>query len=203
MEYSKEFKEAISNFTAQEKDKLIIRLLKKDRILSHRLYFELIDPETADDKRNQMEALIKEEVAAVAKKYGRTKYFLPGIRRISAKITEHVKITTDKFGEVSLTLLLVSETLKNQPKTGDHYKLHIYLINKIFRSLVLTKKLDPDYFLDLRESYNAVQQVILKNKSLEELALNNGLFLSWIEPDNIPDDIDVILKSLKAEGLLK
>ena len=203
MEYSKEFKEAISNFTAQEKDKLIIRLLKKDRILSHRLYFELIDPETADDKRNQMEALIKEEAAAVAKKYGRTKYFLPGIRRISAKITEHVKITTDKFGEVSLTLLLVSETLKNQPKTGDHYKLHIYLLNKIFRSLVLTKKLDPDYFLDLRESYNAVQQVILKNKSLEELALNNGLFLSWIEPDNIPDDIDVILKSLKAEGLLK
>ncbi len=203
MEYSKEFKEAISNFTAQEKDKLIIRLLKKDRILSHRLYFELIDPETADDKRNQMEALIKEEVAAVAKKYGRTKYFLPGIRRISAKITEHVKITTDKFGEVSLTLLLVSETLKNQPKTGDHYKLHIYLLNKIFRSLVLTKKLDPDYFLDLRESYNAVQQVISRNKSLEELTLNNGLFLSWIEPDNIPDDIDVILKSLKAEGLLK
>ena len=203
MEYSKEFKEAISNFTAQEKDKLIIRLLKKDRILSHRLYFELIDPETADDKRNQMEALIKEEVAAVAKKYGRTKYFLPFIRRISAKITEHVKITTDKFGEVSLTLLLVSETLKNQPKTGDHYKLHIYLLNKIFRSLVLTKKLDPDYFLDLRESYNAVQQVISRNKSLEELTLNNGLFLSWIEPDNIPDDIDVILKSLKAEGLLK
>ena len=203
MEYSKEFKEAISNFTAQEKDKLIIRLLKKDRILSHRLYFELIDPETADDKRNQMEALIKEEVAAVAKKYGRTKYFLPGIRRISAKITEHVKITTDKFGEVSLTLLLVSETLKNQPKTGDHYKLHIYLLNKIFRSLVLTKKLDPDYFVDLRESYNAVQQVISRNKSLEELTLNNGLFLSWIEPDNIPDDIDVILKSLKAEGLLK
>ena len=73
----------------------------------------------------------------------------------------------------------------------------------IFRSLVLTKKLDPDYFLDLRESYNAVQQVISRNKSLEELTLNNGLFLSWIEPDNIPDDIDVILKSLKAEGLLK
>lgn len=203
MEYSKEFKEAISNFTAQEKDKLIIRLLKKDRILSHRLYFELIDPETADDKRNQMEALIKEEVAAVAKKYGRTKYFLPGIRRISAKITEHVKITTDKFGEVSLTLLLVSETFKNQPKLGDYFKLHIYLLNKIFRSLVLTKKLDPDYYLDLREIFEEVQQQILQNKSLEELALNNGLFLSWLEPENIPDDIDLVLKGLKAEGLLR
>ncbi|WP_373708683.1 deoxyuridine 5'-triphosphate nucleotidohydrolase [Kaistella sp.] len=203
MEYSKEFKEAISNFTSQEKDKLIIRLLKKDRILSHRLYFELIDPETADDKRNQLETIIKEEVAAVAKKYGRTKYFLPGIRRISAKITEHVKITTDKFGEVSLALLLVSETFKNQPKLGDHYKLHIYLLNKIFRSLVLTKKLDTDYFLDLREIFETVQKQITDNKVLEELSLHNGLFLSWLEPYNIPDDIDQILKAIKADGLLK
>ncbi len=203
MEYSKEFKEAISNFTSQEKDKLIIRLLKKDRILSHRLYFELIDPETADDKRNQLEIVIKEEVAAVAKKYGRTKYFLPGIRRISAKITEHVKITTDKFGEVSLALLLVSETFKNQPKLGDHHKLHIYLLNKIFRSLVLTKKLDPDYFLDLREIFETVQKQITDNKVLEELTLHNGLFLSWLEPYNIPDDIDQILKAIKADGLLK
>ena len=66
MEFSKEFKEAILNFTSQEKDKWIIRLLKKDRILSHRLYFELIDPETADDKRDQIEVLIKEEVSSVA-----------------------------------------------------------------------------------------------------------------------------------------
>ena len=203
MEYSKEFKEAISNFTSQEKDKLIIRLLKKDRILSHRLYFELIDPETADDKRNQLESIIQTEVQQVSKKFGRTKYFLPGIRRISAKITEHVKITTDKFGEVSLTLLLVSETLKHLPKSADHYKLYIYLLNKIFRSLVLTKKLDPDYFLDLRESYETVHQEILKNKSLEELTLHNGLFMSWLEPDNIPDQIDLILKGIKAEGLLK
>ncbi|MBF8457681.1 deoxyuridine 5'-triphosphate nucleotidohydrolase [Kaistella sp. G5-32] len=203
MEYSKEFKEAISNFTSGEKDKLIIRLLKKDRILSHRLYFELIDPETADDKRNQMETLIKEEVSMVAKRFGRTKYFLPGIRKISAKITEHVKITTDKFGEVSLTLLLISETLKNVPKTGDHYKLYIYLLNKIFRSLVLTKKLDEDYYLDLRENFEEVEKQIIQNKSLEQLTLHNGLFLSWLEPENIPEEIDQILKGIKGEGLLR
>lgn len=203
MEYSKEFKEAISNFTSGEKDKLIIRLLKKDRILSHRLYFELIDPETADDKRNQMETLIKEEVSIVAKRFGRTKYFLPGIRKISAKITEHVKITTDKFGEVSLTLLLISETLKNVPKTGDHYKLYIYLLNKIFRSLVLTKKLDPDYYLDLRENFEEVEKQIIQNKSLEQLTLHNGLFISWLEPENIPEEIDQILKGIKGEGLLR
>ena len=203
MEYSKEFKLAISNFTAQEKDRLIIRLLKKDRILSHRLYFELIDEETADDKRTQMELLIQTEVEIVAKKFGRTKYFLPNIRRISAKITEHVKITSDKFGEVSLTLLLVSETLKNVPKTGDHYKLYLYLLNKIFRTLILTKKLDPDYYLDLRENFAEVRKEIVHHKSLEQLTLQNGLFLSWFDPENIPDQIDLILKGIKAEGLLR
>lgn len=203
MEYSKEFKQAISAFSSQEKDKLIIRLLKKDRILSHRLYFELIDEETADDKRNQLENLIKTEVLAVAKKYGRTKYFLTHIRKISSKITEHVKITTDKFGEVSLNLLLISETLNNLPKNGDHYKLYIYFLNKIFRALILTKKLDPDYYLDLREGYEAVQKQILENKSVEQLTLNNGLFFAWFDPENIPDHIDLILKEIRSEGLLR
>jgi hypothetical protein len=84
MEFSKEFKQAISEFSSKEKDKLIFRLLKKDRILAHRLYFELIDPENADDKRLQMQEYIKKEVSAAAKRYGRTKYFLTNIRKISS-----------------------------------------------------------------------------------------------------------------------
>lgn len=203
MEYSKEFKQAISAFSSQEKDKLIIRLLKKDRILSHRLYFELIDPETADDKRTQLESIIKTEVYAAAKMYGRTKYFLTHIRKVSSKITEHVKITTDKFGEVSLNLLLITETLKNLPKSGDHYKLYIYFLNKIFRALILTKKLDSDYHLELREDFENVQKQILANKTLEEMTLHHGIFFAWFEPENIPDHIDMILKEIKSEGLLR
>ena len=203
MEYSKEFKQAISAFSSQEKDKLIIRLLRKDRILSERLYFELIDEETADDKRDQMEELIKTEVPTAAKRYGRSKYFLTHIRKISSKITEHVKITTDKFGEVSLNLLLMTETLKHLPKSGDHYKLYIYFLNKIFRSLILTTKLDPDYYLDLRENFEDLQKEIRQNKPLEQLSLLHGLFLSWLEPDDIPEDIAMILKGIKNDGLLR
>ncbi|WP_027375753.1 deoxyuridine 5'-triphosphate nucleotidohydrolase [Kaistella palustris] len=203
MEFSKEFKEAISNFSSKEKDKLIIRLLRKDRILAHRLYFELIDEETVDEKRDALEELIKTEVKYASTKYGRTKYFLPALRKISAKITEHVKITTDKFGEVSLNLLLMSETLKNLPKSGDHYKLYIYFLNKLFRAMVLTKKLDSDYYLELRANFQDVRTQILQNNALEDLALHNGLFLSWLNPDVIPDDIDHILKGLKMDGLLK
>lgn len=203
MEFSKEFKQAISEFSGKEKDKLIFRLLKKDRILAHRLYFELIDPENADDKRLQMQDFVKKEVAAAAKRYGRTKYFLTNIRKISSKITEHVKITSDKFGEVSLNLLLISETLENTSKSGDYYKLYIYLLNKLFRSMILTTKLDEDYFLDLKPYFNEVKSQILANDHLEKITLDNGLFLKWLNPENIPEHIDQIFKDVKAEGLLR
>ena len=203
MEFSKEFKEAISAFSGKEKDKLIFRLLKKDRILAHRLYFELIDPETADDKRLQMQDLIIKEVSAAAKRFGRTKFFLTNIRKISSKITEHVKITSDKFGEVSLNLLLISETLKNSSQSGDQYKLYIYFLNKLFRSLILTTKLDEDYFLDLKPYFNDVKSQILENERLEKITLDNGIFLKWLNPENIPDQIDLIYKEIKSEGLLR
>ncbi len=61
MEYSKEFKAALSAFSSQEKDKLIFRLLRKDKLLSKKLYFELIDPENTDDKRNAMEEQVEEK----------------------------------------------------------------------------------------------------------------------------------------------
>lgn len=203
MEYSKEFKEALSNFTPKEKDKLILRLLRKDRILSHRLYFELIDEETVDDKRSAMEVVIKNEVTEIAKRFGRTKYFLPKIRKLSAQITEHVKITTDKFGEVSLSLLLTAEVFKNLPKRGNQYKVHIYLLNKIFRAFVLTRKLDPDYFLELRQDFEKVQELLAANRNFRQTALENKLNFEWFEPENIPENMDLILKEIKSGGLLR
>ena len=40
MTFDKDFKEAISHLPSSEKDKLILRLLKKDLVLANRLYFE-------------------------------------------------------------------------------------------------------------------------------------------------------------------
>ena len=113
MEYSKEFKQALSEFSSIEKDRLIFRLLKKDKLLSKKLYFELIDPETTDDKRNAMEEIISERITEISKYVANQKYFLVLIRKLSAEITEHVKITTDKFGDVYLNLFLISHSLKS------------------------------------------------------------------------------------------
>ena len=203
MEYSKEFKKALSEFSGTEKDKLIFRLLKKDKILSKKLYFELIDPENEDDKRAQMEVLISDEVAAAAKHLRNPKYFLVLIRKISAKITKHVKITTDKLGDVSLNLMLVTEILSKTDHFRDGYKLYMYLLNKIFKMLIQTQKLDEDYFLEIQDGFEKLYDLILKNDEFEKLALLHGLDLNWLSPRDIPEHIALIQKEIKSQGFLK
>ncbi|OCA75513.1 deoxyuridine 5'-triphosphate nucleotidohydrolase [Chryseobacterium arthrosphaerae] len=208
MEYSKEFKAALSAFSSPEKDKLIFRLLRKDKLLSKKLYFELIDPETTDDKRDFMEDQVKEKVLLAAKYIGNTKYFLTIIRKISAEITEHVKITTDKFGEVSLNLLLVNAILDynadlSRQRFDNVYKLYLYIINKIFKSLTLIRKLDEDYWMEIDDYLRDAEKKILENHYLQKLCINNGLNFNWFECANIPENIDQIMKDTKSQGFLR
>ena len=208
MEYSKEFKAALSAFSGAEKDKLIFRLLRKDKLLSKKLYFELIDPETTDDKRNAMEEHIKEQVLLASKYVGNAQYFLSAVRKISAEITEHTKVTTDKFGEISLNLFLVNKVLENnsdlsRQRFDNVYKLYIYIINKIFKSLTLVKKLDEDYWIEIDEYFRDTLDKILENHYLQKLCINNGLDFNWFECDRIPDNIDQIMKDIKSQGFLR
>ncbi|WP_294205707.1 deoxyuridine 5'-triphosphate nucleotidohydrolase [uncultured Chryseobacterium sp.] len=208
MEYSKEFKAALSAFSSIEKDRLIFRLLKKDKLLSKKLYFELIDPETTDDKRDAMEEIVREKVQLASKYIRNSKYFLSIIRKISAEITEHVKITTDKFGEVSLNLLLVNTVLNysedlNSQRLDAVYKLHMYLINKIFRALILTQKLDEDYWMEIDTLLTEAENKIHSIPYLEKLCINNGLDFNWLRSDRIPDHIDLIVKDIRNQGFLK
>lgn len=208
MEYSKEFKAALSAFSSTEKDKLIFRLLRKDKLLSKKLYFELIDPETTDDKRNAMEENVEEKIILASKYIGNTKYFLTIIRKISAEVTEHIKITTDKFGEVSLNLLMVDKILDynndlSRQRFDNVYKLYIYIINKIFKSLILIKKLDEDYWMEFDELLKSIQQKISENHYLQKLCINNGLDFNWFESGSIPENIDQIMKEIKSQGFLR
>ncbi len=208
MEYSKEFKAALGAFSSQEKDKLIFRLLRKDKLLSKKLYFELIDPENTDDKRNAMEEQVEEKILLASKYIGNAKYFLTIIRKISAEITEHVKITTDKFGEVSLNLLMVSKILDynndlSRQRFDNVYKLYIYIINKVFKSLVVVKKLDEDYWMEIDEYLRDIQTKISENHYLQKLCINNNLDFKWFVCDDIPDNIDQIMKDIKKQGFLR
>lgn len=208
MEYSKEFKAALSNFSAIEKDRLIFRLLKKDKLLSKKLYFELIDTETTDQKRTQMEEQIEERVLLASKYIGNPKYFLVLIRKISAEITEHVKITTDKFGDIYLQLFLVNQILESNDKLNHQrfdniYKLYIYLINKLLKAIISIKKIDEDYWMELHEILESIETKIHENRYFEKLCMNNGFDFNWLTIEKIPDHLDLMVKDIKSQGFLK
>ena len=208
MEYSKEFKQALSEFSPIEKDRLIFRLLKKDKLLSKKLYFEIIDPETTDQKRDQMEENVTEKLASAARYIGNPKYYLSTIRTISAEITEHVKVTTDKFGEVYLNLFLVDQILENndsfaQQRFDNVYKLYIYLINKIVRALLLINKIDEDYWMEFDEILGKIDDKVHENRYLEKLFINNGIDFNWLQSENLPENLDLIIKNIKSQGFLR
>lgn len=208
MEFSKEFKQALSEFSSKEKDKLIFRLLKKDKLLSKKLYFELIDPETTDDKRNAMEEIISERVTEISKYVANQKYFLVLIRKLSAEITEHVKITTDKFGDVYLNLFLINKILEHNEKLGRQrfdavYKLYIYLINKIIKALIQIKKLDEDYWMEFDELLSDIDFQIHETLYFEKLCINNSFDFNWLKSENIPDHFELIVKDIRSQGFLK
>lgn len=176
--------------------------------MSKKLYFELIDEETTDDKRNAMESYIKERLSEISKYIGNPKYFLVLNRKLSAEITEHVKVTTDKFGDVFLNLFLVNEILEYNDKLSKQrfdaiYKLYIYLINKIFKALIQIKKLDEDYWLEFDEILSEIDSKIHENLYLEKLCINNGLDFNWLKSGNIPDHFELIVKDIRNQGFLK
>ena len=208
MEFSKEFKAALSECSSKEKDKLIFRLLKKDKLLSKKLYFELIEEETTDDKRNTMESYLKERITDLSIHIGNPKYFLVLVRKLSGEITEHVKVTTDKFGDVFLNLFLVNTILEHNDKLSRQrfdavYKLYIYLINKIIKALIQIQKLDEDYWLEFDEILTDIDFQLHENLYLEKLCINNGLDFNWLKCENIPDHFELIVKDIRSQGFLK
>ena len=155
-----------------------------------------------------MEENVTEKLASAARYIGNPKYYLSTIRTISAEITEHVKVTTDKFGEVYLNLFLVDQILENndsfaQQRFDNVYKLYIYLINKIVRALLLIKKIDEDYWMEFDEILGKIDDKVHENRYLEKLFINNGIDFNWLQSENLPENLDLIIKNIKSQGFLR
>lgn len=209
MKFSKEFKEAISCLPEKEKDKLLIRLLKKDLILAQRLEFELIDDLSVDERR----ALIADDIETEVKKFsgysGSIGYLNMDMRYLSGSITKHVKITKDKFGEVSLNILMLTEVIQlnneriQQASFSYARKLLVAIIARAFKIVVLTHKLDEDYLIELEKPLNRLGQLISENDYLMNTAIHHGFDVNWLLSASIPEDIDEIHRNLKKQGYFK
>lgn len=205
--FTKEFKQAIQELPSAEKDKLIIRLLKRDLDLANRLYFELVDGETVEDKRAAFEIDMLKKIKNFSERFYSVGYLLQDTRFLSGEITNHVKITKDKFGEISLNIKMLihllkinNERIQSQPKS---YTLCIYVIARAFKILLLIKAIDEDYFIDFKEDLTLLGELIGQNPMLMRTAINNGLDVNWLLSGEIPEDIVAIHKEIRANGFLK
>lgn len=207
--FTKEFKQAIQELPSAEKDKLIFRLLKRDLDLANRLHFELVDVETVEDKRASFEIDMLKKINYFSERFYSVGYLLQDTRFLSGEITNHVKITKDKFGEISLNMkmLIYLLTTNNERIQSQNYSkaytLCIYVIARAFKILLLIKAIDEDYFIDFKEDLALLGELIGQNHMLMRTAINNGLDVNWLLSGEIPEDIVAMHKEIRANGFLK
>ncbi len=207
--FDNDFKKAIQNLPSSEKDKLILRLLKWDLALANRLYFELVDTETAEDKRAELQLEISKDLKRANDRFYSLGYILMDMRNLSGLITEHVSKTKDKYGEITLNLQLLIESislnklyiLNSKPK--DSYTYCIYVIARAFKILLLINAQHEDLHIEFREDLNKLGNLIGENDKLMRVAINNGLDVNWLIQFEIPENILAIHKEIRANGFLK
>jgi len=204
-----DFKRALQELPEKEKDKLIFRLLRKDLDLAEKLYFELVDTDSIEDKRRIMEINISKQIHRFSENFHSLDYISIEMRNISGKISHHVKITKDKFGEISLNLQMLNEVIEQNDFSLTHSKpqkstkFYNYVIVRTFKILLLIQALHEDFLLDFKEDLNRLGVNISKDKMLLKTANYNSLDINWILEAEIPENILQIHKEIKAAGFLK
>ncbi|MEZ4894870.1 MAG: hypothetical protein R2778_17880 [Saprospiraceae bacterium] len=100
MKLDDQLKAAIVKMPVKEKDKLLLRLVAKDRKLVRRLVFELIEGgSTIDERVSRLKKDIHDDLFKLAVDHATPGLLLVFYRHWNARITEHVHATKDKLGK--------------------------------------------------------------------------------------------------------
>lgn len=128
-----ELKKAILGLPQADKDKLLVRLINKDAVLTRQLHFQLLEDESDLDERTetllrQLQRLI-ERAAEHIPNVGKSRNADPLMGELkfgSGLINEHASITKDKMSEVRCRLFLVSQSFAH---FGRLFEEHVYRWN--------------------------------------------------------------------------
>jgi hypothetical protein len=152
--------EVLKMLTPEQKDKLLLKLFRKDPMLVEKLAFEFFEDKSDLEQRRQ-------EIKTKIDKYIIQSYIVwdtPGelmmeMRGINGRITEHVKITKDKYGEVELTLLLLNtaferfwQMLNDKVTRADTFAE--YCLKRTLHIIKCLDKLHEDNYLDFKDDLN-------------------------------------------------
>ena len=158
----KDLKKEILALPVKEKDKLLLRLVAKDKVLTEHLHFLLLEDES--NLRDRV-AFIKNEIETVLEDLHTTpktsaKDTLLVLRKLTKQINHFYKVTNADFEEIELKLMLFNASpMKFRYKVYSLSKNHEQLLaNYVVKSIqiVLRKfqKLHEDLQFDLKEVAN-------------------------------------------------
>ena len=209
MPLDKKLKEAISQLSSAEKDKLIFRFLNRNEDLAERLYFELVSNDSEEDRRKEAKKRIEKIIDMSKISIHSPGFLLMDMREASGTITHHTKITKDKYGEVYLNIFLLQEYLKiyneffKDYSAKKSYTFSVYCTAKAFKIMILLKKMHEDLQFDFINDISAIGNLFCDSPVLMEEATHHGLNVDWLIKNEIPANIDKIEKDLRQNGFLK
>jgi hypothetical protein len=158
----KDLKAEILALAPKEKDKLLLRLVAKDKVLTEHLHFLLLENENDLEERTQV---IKEEILILTNYYQTVKHLnakevLTDLRKKVTVINYFYKVTRAAFEEVALKIFLLNH-MPAQFKGRLFYasKNYEFLFDNYFvrQALTIIKKYDKlheDLQFDLKADLN-------------------------------------------------
>src|SRR5690606_1292365 len=164
-----ELKAAVLSLPPKEKDKLLVRLISKDKMLIKQLHFQLLEDKFDLEERinalrerlNELLAPNRSGIKNVAM-YSHYRALTVLLRQASGMINEHEKVTKDKFSEAEFRLLILERAFEHYPAlfhkayVAAADKLQRYVAARLKTTFNKYDKLHEDLQFDLKESYEKV-----------------------------------------------
>jgi hypothetical protein len=169
----KDLKAAITALPVKEKDKLLLRLIAKDKVLTEHLHFKLLEDE--HDLEARREALLEEIDDAIqhlnANKKLNSKDTLATMRALNGKINHHFKVTKDSTSELELRLHLLNDLPVNikdavySPLQAYNEKLIAYFVKAALSAYKKYLKMHEDLQFDFSDAFTSVLNKIHQGKT--------------------------------------
>jgi hypothetical protein len=165
----------IKSLPEKEKDKLLLRLIAKDKVLTEHLHFKLLEDEhdLVHRQENLMHSIDAGITELKAIKKPNSKDTLLRMRKLNGSINHHFKVTRDLNSEMELRIYLLihipiafDESIFSSLYKFNE-KLNVYFVKTTASLLNKYDKMHEDLQFDLRESLNRLLNKIYKQKTAE------------------------------------
>ncbi|MGR3810034.1 hypothetical protein [Jiulongibacter sp. NS-SX5] len=160
---SKELEKEILALPQKDKDRHLLRLISRNKLLLEQMQYELLEDES--DLYLRKEAVKDHILETMQKPFPGTAFFLRAFRKLSTEITWHRRVTKDKYGEVDLQILCLEKAFEAQLKhigimsrKGD--VLRTYMVKKAISVLKMIDKLHEDYKIDFSSRMDKVLKLL-------------------------------------------